>query len=225
MTVKRPAAMLVIAALAFGILSALASPASALSSEESRFVTLHNNARSSRGIAKLSVQSDLTTVARRHSGRMAAKGTIWHNPNLANEVGGNWTVLGENVGMGPDVDSLFQAFMDSTGHRANILDKDYNQFGVGVVIKEGTIYVTVVFAHRSSTSSGGTTTTTVSKRTTSTSSAPRPRTSRVAAKAAAAKPVAPKPAVATPRNVTVLVQLVGMDASAVNTATGAALGV
>ena len=228
MKLKRPAAMFVIAALALGILSALATPASALTTEESRFVSLHNNTRASRGLSKLSSQSDLVTVARRHSGRMASKGTIWHNPNLANEVGGNWTVLGENVGMGPDVDSLFDAFMNSTGHRANILDRDYNQFGVGVVIKDGTIYVTVVFARRSSsTSTTVTKTSTTTQRTSTTTSRPRSTTTtRKAATAAAPKPAAPKPApVAAPRTVNVLVQLVGMDASAVNPATGAALGV
>lgn len=221
MAFKRPAAMLLTAAVATVSLSALAAPAKA-GSEESQFVSLHNKARSSRGIRTMSVQSDLTAVARRHSGRMAAKGTIWHNPNLANEVGGNWTVLGENVGMGPDVNDLFDAFMNSTGHRRNILESDYNQFGVGVVISDGTIYVTVVFAARKASSSTPTYTrprTTTTRRTVARkASVPRPAVP-------VAKPLPPKPAapVVAPRNVELLVRLVGMDDTASASARGNAV--
>jgi hypothetical protein len=223
MAFKRPAAMLLTAAVATATLSAFAAPALA-GSEESQFISKHNATRSSRGIRTMAVKSDLTSVARRHSARMASKGTIWHNPNLANEVGGNWTVLGENVGMGPDVNDLYQAFMDSSPHRRNILDPDYNQFGVGVVISEGTIYVTIVFAKRGATSS---TPTYRRPRSTNRTVTPRkPRVARPAATVPVRKPVVPKPAlVATPRNVTLLVRLVGMDAVPAASVNGKALGI
>jgi hypothetical protein len=222
MALKRPAAMLLTVALATGTISAFAAPARA-GSEESQFVSKHNAARSSRGIGTLSSKSDLVSVARRHSARMAAKGTIWHNPNLANEVGGNWTLLGENVGMGPSVDDLFQAFMDSQHHRENILERSYNQFGVGVVVSDGTIYVTIVFAARKSSAS------------TPTVKRPRARIvhkralpqkpARPAAAVAKPKPAAPKPVpVLAPRNVSLLVRLVGMDASSEAPAKGNAMG-
>jgi hypothetical protein len=217
MTLKRPAAMLLTVALATGTLSALAAPASAGSTEESQFVSLHNNTRASRGLARLTTKSDLVSVARRHSARMAAKGTIWHNPNLASEVGGNWTVLGENVGMGPDVPDLFQAFMDSAPHRHNILDNDYNQFGIGVSISEGTIFVTVVFAKRGASAS----TPTVRPRARTRHVTARPARQPARRVAAVAKPAAPA---VTPRTVTVLVRLVGMDEVSVNPATGRAFG-
>ncbi len=149
---RRSTSALIIGAIAATLLSLGAPTASANSSYESQFVNKINSERAKKGKSQLVVKSDLVSVARRHSGRMAKEGDIWHNQNLANEVKG-WTVLGENVGMGPSVDSLHKAFMDSKGHRDNILLSDYNQIGVGVVVDDGTIYVTEVFARRASSSS------------------------------------------------------------------------
>lgn len=118
------------------------------SSDESRFVSLINGERRSRGIPTLVTRSDLVSVARRHSERMAAEETIYHSGRLANDIGGDWTALGENVGRGQSVESLHDAFMSSSSHRAIILDRDFNQIGVGVSIQEGRIYVTEIFAGR-----------------------------------------------------------------------------
>lgn len=224
---KRLASATLIATLALGFLTLAAPAAHALSTQESQFVSLINKERTSRGIKSLTVKSDLVSVARRHSERMAAKGSIWHNNNLPNEVSGNWTALGENVGMGPTVDSLHKAFMNSPGHRANILDREYNQIGVGVVVKDGTIYVTEVFAARASTTTTATKTTTTRTTTTKTTTASKPRstTTRVAsAPKPAPRPAAPAP-VQAPRTVDMLVQLVGMDAPQVDPTTGAAMGI
>lgn len=211
---KRFASGALIAALTAGILAVTAGSASALSSSESQFVGKINAERTARGTKALTVKSDLVSVARRHSARMAAKGSIWHNPNLGDEVDG-WTLLGENVGMGPSVESLHKAFMDSPGHRANILESDYNQVGVGIVVEDGTIYVTQVFAKRKTATTTVQKTSTTSVRKTSTTSTPRTTSApRVAAQAAPARPVVPpkpKP-VEAPRTVDLLVRMVGMDA-------------
>jgi cell division septation protein DedD len=218
--------MLILGALVAGFMVVSAPSASALTSVESCFYSATNAERTSRGIKKLALYSDLTANARNHSQDMADDGTIYHNNNLGKEIGGNWWALGENVGMGPDCSSIQEAFMASTGHKANILDKDYNQVGVGVVIKDDTVYVTVVFAGRKSTSS--TTTTTTVRRTTTTRSTTT--TARTTTSAPKPKPKpkpkpAPKPVVkADPRTVSVLVKLVGMDARQVDPATGAAMG-
>jgi hypothetical protein len=200
--------LVLVACLSAGIVVVAPAPASA-SSEESCFVNSLNAERASRGRAKLAVKGDLVTVARRHSARMAEDETIYHNKNLPNEVGGNWYALGENVGMGPSCDSLHDAFMSSAPHRANIVDKSYNQIGVGVVIRDKTIYVTQVFAGRPGSS-------TVKRK-----PAAKPRRAPPAVKP---KP-APKPPIAEPRTLPMLLFLLGMDASRVNRATGAALGV
>ncbi len=224
---KKVAGILAATTLAFTALTLTAAPAGAVSSEEGRFISKINQERSSRGIHSLATYNDLVTVARRHSQRMADKGTIWHNDNLGREVSG-WTVIGENVGMGGTVNDLHQAFMNSPGHRANILDREYNQVGVGVVIKSGTIYVTAVFVQRASTAAAprprvsAPRTTTTPRTITARSTAPAP--TRPAARAAA-RPAAPKPVpVAAPRTVSLLVQLVGLDAKDVDPSTGQAIG-
>ena len=75
---------------------------------------------------------------------MAASQKLYHNPSLATAVK-NWSWVGENVGYGPSVASLQSAFMASPGHRANILDHQFTQVGVGAVTVNGTIWVSVVF--------------------------------------------------------------------------------
>ncbi len=228
---KRTVSILILGALVAGFIAVSAPSASALTSVESCFYSATNAERASRGIKKLALYSDLTSNARHHSQEMANDGTIYHNNNLGNEIGGNWWALGENVGMGPDCNSIQDAFMASPGHKANILDKDYNQVGVGVVIKDGTVYVTVVFAGRKSTSTTTTVrrTSTTTKRTTTTTTrrTATPATHRAVAPKPKPKPK-PKPAPvfhATPMTVSVLVKLVGMDARQVDPATGAAMGV
>jgi hypothetical protein len=116
---------------------------------EGRLVALHNRARSSRGIRPLSVTADLVVVARRHSLRMAeaADGTVWHNENLPNEVRGA-RELGENVGAGSSVEDIDSSFMSSSEHRDEILHAPYNEIGVGVAVRDRTLYVTEVFVRR-----------------------------------------------------------------------------
>jgi hypothetical protein len=213
---RRSASTLLAAALVLG--GIILTPARAFAStQESRFTSLLNHERSSRGIHTLATKSDLVAVARRHSQDMANRGYIYHNENLPNEVGGDWRILGENVGRGGSVDSIHNAFMNSAPHKRNILDSRFNQIGIGTVVKDGYLYVTEVFAGRGSTSAPKT----VVRR--------APRVTHIAAVRPKAPPKPrPRPAVvpiADPRSVKILVRLIGLDARAVNPVTGAAMGV
>ena len=124
---------------------AVAAPAAQASTEESQFVSLTNQARANNGLRGYTVASDLVALARKHSQEMAAKHTIYHNPNLGSDVQ-NWQAVGENVGMGGSAASIHQAFMNSPAHRANILDHDFTQVGIGTAYDDqGVLYVTEVF--------------------------------------------------------------------------------
>jgi hypothetical protein len=141
---RRVASFAVAVTVSVGAL-AIAAPAAHASAEESQFVSLTNSARGSHGMRSYTVAGDLVTIARRHAKEMAAKHTIYHNPNLGNEVSG-WQAVGENVGMGGDAASIHNAFMNSAPHRANILDGDFTQVGIGTARDDkGTLYVTEVF--------------------------------------------------------------------------------
>jgi cysteine-rich secretory family protein len=114
-------------------------------------VTLTNGERSSRGLRRLSMASDLSSIAERHSRSMAGQHRIYHDSNLPYEVSG-WRALGENVGRGSSARSIHRAFMSSSTHRAHILGTRYNQIGVGAVRgSDNLLYVTEVFAARGST--------------------------------------------------------------------------
>lgn len=134
-----------------GLVAAPSAQASSSSSERS-FVSSINDARHDAGRRALSTSSDLTAVARDWAERMASSNTLKHNPNLTSQVRG-WRYVGENVGVGGDVASLHRAFMNSAPHKANILDGDYTQIGVGVAMGHGRMWVVEVFRKPSSNSS------------------------------------------------------------------------
>lgn len=135
--------------LALSLATVVTAPQAAEASTDTRarevqFIDSANAERAERGIARLGRASDLTEVARRHSARMASKSSLYHNPDLGSEVSG-WSRVGENVGRGGSVSSLHTALMDSPGHRKNLLDKDFSEVGVGVVVSGSTVWVTQVF--------------------------------------------------------------------------------
>jgi hypothetical protein len=205
----------IIAAMVLAQGGAVASP-----SQESDFVSRINAERTSRGLRSVTVKSDLVAVARAWSDHMAAEGAISHDPNLPNEVDG-WTALGDNVGKGPSVSTVHEAFMNSSAHRSIILDSRFNQVGVGVTQSGEYLYVTEVFARRGST-------TTVVKTTTRRTTSPTTTTRR--SSAGSARTVEYTVDLtgrvweidfgSRPMTVAVLEQLVGLDARHVDPATG-----
>ncbi len=158
-----------------------ASIAGAASSDESSMVALINAERVANGQNTLQVYWDLTDDARAWTAAMIGAGEISHNPNLAGVTSG-WSSLGENVGVGPNVDRLHSAFMASSGHRANILG-NYNYIGIGADrAPDGNLYITVVFmlgpdglvSPPTTTAPPTTTTTTTAPGATTTTTAPPP---------------------------------------------------
>ncbi|MEE8458119.1 MAG: CAP domain-containing protein [Acidimicrobiia bacterium] len=131
----------------------------AFAGPEGTLVAKINSSRAASGLAPLETYWDLTDDARAHSARMMDRGEIYHNTSLSS-VTGVWQKLGENVGMGVDLNSLHSAFMASSSHRGNILG-DYNYVGVGVKADAaGVNWVTVVFMKAAPGLNGGSTTTT-----------------------------------------------------------------
>ena len=110
---------------------------------EAQFVGRINSLRASKGLSQLESHGQLQSVARNWTERMVQAGEISHNPNLGSQVEGNWTKLGENVGVGYDVEGLMQAFINSPSHYKNLVDPAWNYVGVGVTIAgDGRMYTT-----------------------------------------------------------------------------------
>lgn len=65
---------------------------------------------------------------------------------VADDYNIKWTAIGENIAMGQrNPQEVVEAWMNSPGHRANILSSNFNQIGVGVVKSGGNYYWTQLF--------------------------------------------------------------------------------
>ncbi|MCU1462195.1 MAG: hypothetical protein JWO37_2270 [Acidimicrobiales bacterium] len=121
-----------------------AGPATAGGAESSRMLADLQGARASAGLGALAVNGELTAKAQNWADHMAATGSLSHSSPSAG-ISANWTRLGENVGDGPDPDSIHQAFMASSAHRAHILDPGFQYVGVGSAWRGSTLYVAEEF--------------------------------------------------------------------------------
>jgi uncharacterized protein YkwD len=112
------------------------------------FLALTNADRAAAGLGPL-VPADRLSYATRHSRRMAELGYIFHSGDaqLRGALRGTgWVVAGENVGVGPALEGLQEAFMASAPHRHNILGTAYDRAAIGVVESDGVLWITVVFS-------------------------------------------------------------------------------
>lgn len=136
-------------------LAASASMASATQDAERELVRLMNQERTKQGVEPLKMEERLTEAARVHSEEMARRKQLSHRfPNeerlqdrLA-KTGMPFDAVAENVAHSGSAADAHQELMLSSGHRANILNPAYNAVGVGVVERDGHLYVTQSFAHR-----------------------------------------------------------------------------
>ena len=120
--------------------------AASTGAQELEFATKLNELRVSRGLAPLATKGALFDTARSWAGQMQAASGISHNPSLASQGPAGWRRLGENVGMGYDVQGLHDAFVASPMHFRNMIDPAFDSIGVGVVhAPDGQIFVTVNF--------------------------------------------------------------------------------
>lgn len=113
---------------------------------QSQLLSLTNNARKQHHVRKLNRDHRLSRYAYKHSKTMADKGALFHTSDLAAPLRGrNWSIAGENVGVGYSVDDIQAAFMNSAPHRKNILRKSFDHAAVGVYQDGDQYWVTVIF--------------------------------------------------------------------------------
>ena len=114
------------------------------SAEEQFFFDAVNRERIARQLPPLKWNSALAEAARRHALRMAKQLNLSHQlpgePPLAQragQAGARFSEIGENIAVGPWVESIHTGWMHSPGHRANILDAHFTALGVAVVEGNG----------------------------------------------------------------------------------------
>ena len=111
---------------------------------ESDFASRINSYRGSNGLSSLSRSGSLDSYARSWSKKMAENGSISHS-NIGSLLG-DWSSVGENVGVGSSVGAIFDSLVGSAPHKSNMLG-DFTHFGIGVYQDAaGTLWTTHVFA-------------------------------------------------------------------------------
>ena len=136
----------------FGVMLALVcgctppSTAQPLATGDPSFEML-NAFRAANGVPALAHVGELDLKAQAQAQHMADSGAISHS-DLKSGVSPGWHLLGENVGCGASVEAVQQLLEQSPPHRANMLEARFNQAGIGVVEKNGTVYVVQFFVQR-----------------------------------------------------------------------------
>lgn len=119
-----------------------------LKNAEKRSLDLHNQTRASKGLPRFCIHPALQRAARAHSKKMIDRGYYSHysfnGESFSNRLkrygytplpGRYWTV-GENIAYNSrtgvaSADEVHSQWMNSPGHRANILDGEFKQIGIG----------------------------------------------------------------------------------------------
>lgn len=108
---------------------------------------LANQARAQNGVGRLHWDPALAAAALYHCRRMAAEGPIAHRyggePDLsarAGKAGAHFSVIEENVAVGPSAAVIHDEWMHSPGHRSNLLSPEVDRVGVAVVEARGVLY-------------------------------------------------------------------------------------
>ncbi|MEG3528205.1 CAP domain-containing protein [Bacillus paranthracis] len=118
-----------------------AEEAKSLSEFEQRVVELTNAERAKQGLPALKIDTELSKVARIKSEDMQKNNYFDHNSptygspfDMMKKFGISYTSAGENIAQGQRTpEEVVQAWMNSAGHRANILNNGFTHIGVGYV--------------------------------------------------------------------------------------------
>ncbi|CQR73664.1 Cysteine-rich secretory protein family protein [Sporomusa ovata DSM 2662] len=116
---------------------------------EQQAVSLLNADRRANGLPDLQVDSRLTTLARNYAQDMLNRNYFSHyspegqSPfDRMKQAGITYSAAGENIAINRTVQQAEAAFMNSSGHRANILNSTYTKVGIGIAFdKSGNIYI------------------------------------------------------------------------------------
>ncbi|KJK34067.1 hypothetical protein UK15_37620 [Streptomyces variegatus] len=112
---------------------------------EAQVLALVNKERAAGGCSPVTANDRLTRAADDYSDVMASSGVMSHTgpdgstmTTRVEAAGYQWSTLGENIARGQaDAASVMKSWMNSPGHRANILNCSFKELGVGVHFGDG----------------------------------------------------------------------------------------
>lgn len=121
-----------------------------ISSDELEVFNLINTQRTNNGLKALKIDNEVQNVARIKAKDMAQNNYFSHNSptygtpfQMLNSFKVSYKTAGENIAGNSSNSAAVTAWMNSSGHKANILNSSFNYTGIGVVSssKYGKIYV------------------------------------------------------------------------------------
>jgi uncharacterized protein YkwD len=111
-----------------------------------RLLRIVNDVRAQHDVRRLEVNAKLSRYAKRHSDEMADRKWLFHTNDLYSRVRAyRATAWGENVGVGGAIGRVVKAWMRSSGHRANLLSGQFRKTGLGVVKRDGRLWITQIY--------------------------------------------------------------------------------
>jgi hypothetical protein len=121
---------------------------------DEQLLALANQARERTGAGRLMWDPALAKAALEHCRRMAKEGPIAHRYNgeldLAGRAGAasaHFDLIEENVAVGPSAAAIHDEWMNSQGHRENLLNPAVNHVGFAVVESRGLLYAVADYGH------------------------------------------------------------------------------
>jgi uncharacterized YkwD family protein len=120
--------------------TAATASVSGLTANEQQMLNLINQERARYGLTPLKADLQVTKVARVKSQEMISRNYFSHQSptygspfDMLKRFGITYRTAGENIAGNNTVTAAHKALMNSSGHRANILSRNFTHIGIGVV--------------------------------------------------------------------------------------------
>ncbi|HPB46136.1 MAG: CAP domain-containing protein [Microthrixaceae bacterium] len=114
------------------LLVGFASGCESTDAERNEVVSLVNQTRAASGLGQLAGNATLDIKADNWAQKLRNECRLSHS-RLADGAPGEWRKLGENVGYGGTIAQVHTAYLNSPGHKANILDPSFTSMGAAAV--------------------------------------------------------------------------------------------
>lgn len=137
-----------------------------LSALRAEALSLVNQQRRAQGLAALRSSAGLNATAQAHAEDMARRSFYSHYSPEGQDAqaryraqgGPDWRIIGENIAScrncaspSEQLQRFQRSWMNSRGHRKNILNSRYEEFGFGIAAANGRLYAVQMFvSHRRS---------------------------------------------------------------------------
>ncbi len=138
---------------AFGASNSPYGDAQGMPGAVAQLFTLANQTRAEYGLGALRWDPALAAGALQHCVRMTQAASLSHQyrgePDVtvrAGRAGAHFSLIEENIAIGPYAGGIHQGWMNSPGHRANLLNPAIDRVGIAVLARGGELYAVADYA-------------------------------------------------------------------------------